>query len=82
MPDAIQSMESERRSQYDLGGIHNRFRKPRDDFQHMRRVESSWSSKVCQEVAVHQNTEADTSDSVGDRGEPCQLGLIDGKVGG
>ena len=28
------------------------------------------------------NAEADTSDSIGDRGDPCQLGLVDGEVRG
>jgi len=53
MPDAIESVESERCRQYDLGGILDRVRESRDDLQHMDRVESSRSGKVCQEVAVH-----------------------------
>jgi len=80
MPDAIESMESERCGQDDLGGILDRLRNSRDDLQDVCRVESSRSGKICQEVAVHQNTEADTSESIGDGGEPCQLGLVDGEV--
>ena len=96
MPDTIESVESEGCRQHDLGGILDCLRKSGDDLQYMGRVESSGSSKVCQKVAVHHcdelgtedggsrivltNTEANTSDSIGDRGEPCQLGLIDGEV--
>jgi len=98
MPDAIESVESEGRGQDDLGGILDCLRKPRNDLQHMRRVEGPRSDKVCQEVAVHHynrlgaegqggrgvltNTEADTSKSIGNRGDPCQLGLVDGEMGG
>jgi len=82
MPDAIESVESERCSQDDLCGILDCLRKSRDDLQDMRRVESSRSGKICQKVTVHQNTKADTSDSIGDGREPCQLGLVDGEVRG
>jgi hypothetical protein len=66
MPDAIESMESERRCQNDLGGVLERFRESRYDIQYMYRVESSRSGEVCQEVAVHhcnrleQRSEVDT----------------------
>lgn len=87
MPDAIESVESERCCQNDLSRILDCIRESRDDLQDMGRVKSSRSGKVCQEVAVHHynelraesrdrrvvltNTEADTSDSIGDGGEPC-----------
>ena len=87
MPDAIESVESKRCRQDDLGGILDRVRESRDNLQHMDRVESSWSGKVCQEVAVHHcnrlgaenrgrrvlltNTKANASESIGDGGEPC-----------
>ena len=53
MPDAVEGVESERRCQYDLGGILDCLGKPRDDLQYMYGVESPRSGKVCQEVAVH-----------------------------
>ena len=96
MPDAIESMESERRRQDDLGGILDCLRESRDDPQNMCRVESSRSGKVGQEVTVHHcnrlgaedrgrcfahtNTEANASKSIGNGGEPCQLGLVDSEV--
>lgn len=87
MPNAIESMEGKRCRQDDFGGILDRVRESRDDLQHMDRVESSRSGKVCQEVAVHHwnesgaenrdrhvlltNTKANASESIGDGGEPC-----------
>jgi len=62
MPDAVQSVESERRRQYDLGGILDCLGKSRDDPQYMCGVESSRGGKVCQEVAVHHCNGLDAGD--------------------
>jgi len=53
VPNTIESVESERCSQNDLGGILGCFGKPRDELQYVDGVKGSRSSKIGQEVAVH-----------------------------
>ena len=98
VPNAIESVESERCGQNDLGRILDRLRKSRDYLQYMHRIESSRSSKIGQKISIHYcrglgvlgqgersiltNTETDASETIGDGGDPCQLRLVDSEVGG
>lgn len=51
-----------------------------DNFDDVRTAEGSWGDKVSDGETVKQDTEADTSHTIGNGSNPGELWLIDGEV--
>lgn len=82
MPQPVQRVERKRRRQDSLRSNLDRSRQLLGLLHDLLRAERLGCDEVCECEAVEENRETDAGDTVGNRTDPGQLGLVDGEMRG